>query len=71
MRQATVIAPDLVAIVQRLVREALGTEAIALDPIAGQLGRRRFLRVRLACDYPASAIAPLMPREPPMSSARP
>lgn len=57
MRAPSPSEPDLVAIVRRLALQALGVEVVGLDPIAGQLGRRRFLRVRLAGDRPASAIA--------------
>jgi aminoglycoside/choline kinase family phosphotransferase len=57
MREANAKPPDCEALVRRVVREALGAEVVALDPIAGQLGRRRFLRVRLACERPASVIA--------------
>ena len=57
------------ATLRRVVREQLGREVEALEPIAGHLGRRSFSRVRLAGGAPETLIARVDAAEDP--GARP
>jgi aminoglycoside/choline kinase family phosphotransferase len=61
-----------------VARRALGAEALAVEPLAGGLGHRRFYRLRLAGATPASCVArvdrgepaPGVPPEPPLEPTR-
>jgi aminoglycoside/choline kinase family phosphotransferase len=60
---------ELEARLRALVRAALGSEVTSLEPIAGQIGLRRFLRVRLAPRRggPSSLVARIEAPEDPAS----
>lgn len=61
-----------------LARRALAAEVVAVEPLAGGLGHRRFYRLRLAGAGPASCVArvdrgepaPGVPPEPPLEPTR-
>jgi aminoglycoside/choline kinase family phosphotransferase len=57
------------AALRRLLREALDAEAQSFEPIAGQIGLRRFVRVRLTPreGLPATLVARIEAREDPAS----
>jgi hypothetical protein len=57
------------ALLRALVRSALGAELISYEPISGQIGLRRFLRVRLAArpGAPATLVARIEAPEDPAS----
>jgi len=59
----------LEATLRRLVRSALGADVLACEPIPGQLGLRRFVRVRLAPQpgVPATLVARIEAPEDPRS----
>jgi len=72
-REAAEVGDELRA----LARRALGVEALAVEPLAGGLGHRRFYRLRLA-GPPGSCVArvdrgepaPGVPPEPPLEPTR-
>lgn len=51
------VEADLEVVLRRLVRESLGAELRACEPLAAQLGLRRFYRLHLSGAGPASAVA--------------
>lgn len=61
-----------------LARRALGAEVLAIEPLAGGVGHRRFFRLRLAGPGPAACVArvdrgepaPGVPPEPPLEPTR-
>jgi hypothetical protein len=60
------VDPELRAELAALVREALGAQLVAVEPLAGGgLGLRRFLRLRLAGGRAASAVARIEAPEDP------
>ena len=69
MPDSATSAPALEAALRALVRSALGAELLACEPIAGQLGLRRFVRVRLAPrpGAPATLVARVEAPEDPAS----
>lgn len=56
---------DVDAALRGLVREALGRELTRIEPLPAGLGLRRFFRLQLAGDEPASAIARVEAAEDP------
>ncbi len=58
------------ALLRRVVRDSLGAEVAAVEPILGHLGQRRFARVRLAGPAPASLVARIdAPEDPALRPA--
>jgi aminoglycoside/choline kinase family phosphotransferase len=49
--------PDLEVLVRRVVRASLGAEPLRVEPIEGQLGRRRFARVVIEGGGPPTLVA--------------
>jgi aminoglycoside/choline kinase family phosphotransferase len=58
---------EIEALLRRVVREALGAEVAACEPIGEHLGLRRFFRLRLCGPGPASAVARIEAPEDPES----
>jgi len=72
------VTADPTGELRALARRELGTEVLAVEPLGGGLGHRRFYRLRLAGAGPASCIArvdrgepaPGVPPEPPLEPTR-